>query len=249
MIDQFAPCNFSCTMLRLETANGKYRSRGSTSEFGAVLIVFFLLILFPLMDLVALGVGAATLQLAAHESASHAAVCEKYSDALYAAANRCFSLARSNLGKFAKMAPVGGISQTGVHLFIVRTDYSTNQVQYCGPDSPAIPPVDTTGYVYEYMAILRYSVGPFVNLSFVPFLAEVPGLGKAAQLTFTSHSAVENPLGLSNATTWATLHAPAPGDGDSYAPDWELQRADGSVAVTAGSPKPFQNTLDIPSPW
>lgn len=236
-----------------KTSIARLRPLGSTSEFGAVLIVLFLVILFPLMNLVALAAGAATLQLASNDSASHAGVSLNYGDALNAAANSCLRLQRSGFGKFTKMTPVGGVADTGVHLFIVRTDYSSSQVQYCGPDSPAVRPIDTSGYVYEYMTIVHCNVGPFVNLSFVPFLGDVPGLGKPALLSFTSHSAVENPLGIASEGVLddGTLNMGGIGDGGGQSappPDWNNVRA-GEVHVSPAAPKTFGSALELPSPW
>ena len=61
---------------------------------------------------------------------------------------------------------------------------------------PAVPSVDTVANIYELSVTSTYSVAPLINLSAVPILGAVPGLGQPVTLTFTANRPVEHPGGL-----------------------------------------------------
>jgi hypothetical protein len=166
------------------------------AEFAPALFIFFLIILFPLIDLMGLAVGSATITLLARQAAVRAANASNYDEACDNVQTEAVSMTNSGFGKFAKLKPMGGAKGCGVDLYVKRTDITTNATDACGPNQECPAPIDSTKYIYEYSTSATFGVGPFVNLSSVPFIGNVPGIGQPAVMTMVYHMAVENPSGL-----------------------------------------------------
>jgi hypothetical protein len=115
------------------------------------------------------------------------------------------------------MQPVGGYNNCGVTLYVDATNYIGNTVKSYGPNTPVPPPIDTTSTFYEYRAVASYDVRPFIDLGSVPFINNVPVIGKPAQLNFTCLRQVEYPQGLEGAGSLASIgNLPgAPGNGSN----------------------------------
>ncbi len=178
------------------------RARNSTgtaalsAEFVSALVVFILIILFPMIDLICLTTGAATVYLTAKHCASKAGSSPTFSDALKNAESAAYQMEKSGFGEFAKLYPVHGFNDSGMDLYITETNINTNVSTRTGPNSPFVSVLDTQNCIYSYDAEVTYKVGPFVKLRWVPFIGSVPGLGRAAPLTFTASSHIEHPDGL-----------------------------------------------------
>lgn len=182
---------------RLETANSKRRRTGSSmAEFGPALIVFFLVILFPMINLIAMGTGAGTIYLLAKESAGKAGNSTTYADALSAAESAAVQIASSGFGQFAKLKPVAGYNGSGIDLYVSDTNISSMSTNTYGPNNPPPIAVDTSTDVYTYDVRATFDMGPFVNMGEVPFVKDVPGVGKPARLSFLASSAAEHPEGI-----------------------------------------------------
>ncbi|MGH9550549.1 MAG: hypothetical protein ACRD3W_14310, partial [Terriglobales bacterium] len=63
-------------------------------------------------------------------------------------------------------------------------------------NTPVPPPIDTSTWVYECTATVKCTVGPLINLSFVPWIGLIPGLGKPAIICLSASRAAEYPRGL-----------------------------------------------------
>lgn len=169
----------------------------SMAEFGPALFVFFLFILFPLINLIALGTGAATVYLVAKQAASKAGSSATFGQALVASEARAYEIESGGFGKFAKLYPVGGFNGSGVDLFITETNIATNVSTQSGPNTPFVTnPVNTDNNLYSYDAVATYNVGPFMEMGGIPFIGSIPGIGSAVQLTYTASENVEHPEGL-----------------------------------------------------
>lgn len=182
------------------TFNKRRRAkRGSSlAEFGPVLFVFLFFALFPALDLMAVAVGTASISLAARQGASAAASSADYGSGLTAMERDVNAVRNSGFGHFLNLRPIGGINGCGADLWIEKTDIGSNALQYCGPNSKAPTPIDSTTFIYEYACIASFQVGPLCNLGAVPFIGSVPGLGPPAQIRYCAQSAVEYPTGLSS---------------------------------------------------
>lgn len=195
---------------RGSTTNTVARSkRGHMAEFPLTLGVVFLIMLFPLINLVSFVCGTATLYLCAHQASHQAACATSFPFALSGAVNQCLAVSQSGLGQFAKIVPVGGMAGSGMNLFLYAVNYQNGSSVVYGPNSPLAPPIDTATNIYEVEARVSADVGPFLNLSGVPFVGTIPLVGKPARVSFVNRAAVEHPEQLSGSPI-ATLLAPAP---------------------------------------
>ena len=172
------------------------RTGSSTAEFGPALIVFFLVILFPMINLIAMGTGAGTIYLLAKESAGKAGNSTTYADALTAAENAAVQICSSGFGQFAKLKPVAGYNGSGIDLYVSDTNISSMSTNTYGPNNPPPISVDTSTNVYTYDVRATFDMGPFVDMGAVPFVQDVPGVGKPARLSFLASSAAEHPEGI-----------------------------------------------------
>jgi hypothetical protein len=171
---------------------------GSLAEFGPVLFVFLFFALFPMIDLMAVASGAATIALTARQAASAAASSADYATAINGMFREASGVSNSGLGKLVNLQPVGGYNNCGVDLWVVRTNIFNKQVMYCGPNSACPGPIDESSFVYEYQTFCQFKVGPLCNLGSVPFIGSVPGLGQPANITYLASAAVEHPNGISS---------------------------------------------------
>ena len=162
------------------------------SEFSVALTVFLLVLLFPLVNLISLSAAYATGFLAAKYAASRAGDSLNYMEAIAAAAAASKEIASSGLGKFASLKPVGGYDNSGMDLYLTDTNIASNVNITHGPNTPAVSALDPETYLYSYDAVMTYDVGPFLNLSAVPLLADVPALGKPVRMRFSANKAVEH---------------------------------------------------------
>jgi len=168
----------------------------SIAEFGPALFFFFFIILFPLINLVAMGTGAASVYLAAKQCATKAAQQTTFANALVQAEAAAYNIESGGIGKFANLYPRGGWNSSGMDLYIIETNINTNVSNRRGPNSPFIATGNPDDYIYAYEVVCTYDVGPFMNLSSIPFIGSVPGVGVPATLSYTAASNVEHPEGL-----------------------------------------------------
>ena len=162
------------------------------SEFAAALFVFFLIILFPLINLIGVATGIGTQYLMTQQSASSAANSGTYGEAITAMRDRSKEFMNTGFAKFAKLNPVGGFANSGADLYVIETDIGTGQSTTYGPNSSVTGTVDADNKVYEYQVRSTFNVGPFMNLSALPFIGNVEGLGKPITFNITNEKLVEH---------------------------------------------------------
>jgi hypothetical protein len=172
------------------------RQSGSTAEFGPALLILFLFAIFPLIDLLALATGQATVFLLANEAANHSSQSNNYSDALATMQNTATQFMGNGFAAFAKLAPTGGYNNCGANLWVQQTAVSSQQATMYGPNTGVAGNIDANANIYEYSIHARFNCGPLINLSAVPFIGSVPGLGPPATLLVCVNRAVEFPDGL-----------------------------------------------------
>jgi hypothetical protein len=182
----------------LDYRKRRRQSGSALAEFAPVLFVFLFFALFPLLDLMAVAVGTASISLAARQGSGAAAASADYGSALTAMERDVNAVRYSGFGHFLNLTPVGGSNGCGADLWIEKTDVAAQTVQYCGPNNKAPAPIDATAFIYEYSCVASFQVGPLCNLSAVPFIGSVPGLGPPAQIRYAARTAVEYPNGLSS---------------------------------------------------
>lgn len=181
---------------------------GHIAEFPLTLYILFFVVVFPCINLVGLATGLTTICLLAHESASRAANQRKYSDALNGMEQTTLTFLTQGFAKFAGLKPVGGYVGAGTDLFVDAINFRNNKRTTFGPNTAVTPPVDVSNTVYECRVVASYEVGPVINLSFLPLLGMVPGIGKPVPFNFSASRAAEYPMGLENAPPLPTEAMP-----------------------------------------
>ncbi len=182
------------------------KERGSSAaELPVALMVLFFFALFPLFNLFMLVSDAAIIALFSHQLASDAAVQSNYDRALTKMVSSSSDLNNSRLAGFAHLQPNGGFRGSGSNLYIVSTDYINQGVTTIGPNVPLAAAIEPSKFVYEFMVTSRYTYEPIFNLSSVPFIGTVPGIGKPFTLSMSAFRSVEHLDGLRGAPKDLTL--------------------------------------------
>jgi hypothetical protein len=166
------------------------------SQFPVVLYIVFLIVLFPLLNLVTLFVAGTTLYLATNDFAAKAATQVDYSSALNCMVNEAFQFQSNGLAHFVHMVPEGGYTGSGDDLYVLATNIKSGAVTSSPADGPLTQQIDTATSMYELQVKSTYSVSPLLSLASIPVLGTVPGLGTPVTLTFTASRPVEHPGGL-----------------------------------------------------
>jgi len=186
-------------LVRLQTKKRIRNQVGSgagAAEFAPALIVFFLVILFPLINLIMFTTGYATGYLCAKQCASRAGTQNTFTDAMNVVQQESGTFVASGFGKFAKLVPIGGIGGSGIDLSVVSVPYGGGSATTHPKNTPMGTAATPDTNTYEYKVEANFNMGPFMNLSMLPFIGNVPGLGPPARLTFTATSSAEFPEGL-----------------------------------------------------
>jgi hypothetical protein len=196
------------------------RKKGSSlAEFGPVLIILVLVIILPLLNLLAFVAGYAAVASITDACASEAANSASFSDALVNLKKKAIALTDSGLGKFARVKPSGGYQNCGVDLYIATTSMAGSRSgiggHFYGPNSglPAQAAEaenfaenasgtsggNATGNsggagatIFEYTVRSNFTVGPFMDLSHVPFVGDVPLIGKGVLLSPSTSRVIEH---------------------------------------------------------
>jgi hypothetical protein len=184
--------------LTKQKCNQNFRAeRGANlAEFGPALIILFVIIFVPMVNLIAWGWGIAAAIFITNQSAKAAAVSENYDMAISSATSTAVNLSNSYLGRLARLKPVEGFNNSGLDLYIVATNILTNRVCIFGPDVALSGTIDTTNNVYEYQVQTTYEVAPLFNLGKAPMLDNIPIISKPTMLSFTAQQSAEYPNGL-----------------------------------------------------
>jgi hypothetical protein len=181
----------------------KLRNAGGApqiAEFAPALYVLFIIVLMPLLDLATTFVAGATQYLASNDFVAKAATQPDYPTALNSMANEAYQFQSSGLAQFVHMAANGGYTGCGDDLFVLSTDIASGTVTSSAANQPLGQPINTKNTMYEFSVRSQYSVSPLVNLSAVPLLGAIPGLGKPMEFVFVANRPVEHPGGLQAAS-------------------------------------------------
>lgn len=209
------------------------------AEFAMTLFVFFLITLFPLINLMGVATGSMTVMLLARQTASRAAISANYDDACDNVEREAMMFVNSGFGKFAKMKPQGGSNGCGTDVYVNRTEILTGQTKTCGPNKRCPGPIECDKYIYEYSTHSKYSIGPFISLAAVPCLSDVPGVGKPVLIQMHYSMAVENPQGLSGNGTWSNGTGSGGTTPGGTTPGWPIggNPGGGEPPPTGGGPR------------
>lgn len=188
------------------------------SEFPVVLFILFLIVLFPLINLLGICMSGVSAYLITMQSAQAAAHANTFNEGLTAAVQSAQNMATTGIAKFAKLSPIGGASNSGITLYVEAINTSTSQIKLYGPDTPVTPPIDPVNCIYEIEAIGTFQAKPFMAMPGMPFVGNVPGIGQPFPFAFRCKRAVENAVGLAGPGTLAGTYALGAATAGSGAP-------------------------------
>ena len=182
----------SSTALRHRSTRGA----AELSEFALVLYILFFVILVPIVDLGGLLIAAGTQYLATNDFAAKAASQPDYINCLNAMFAESQKFEAMSIAKFMNMTPQGGYVGSGNDMYVLATNVSSGTTATSTANNSISPPIDTSANIYELSVKSNYSFKPLLNLSGVPLLGQVPGLGQPVTFTFVANRPIEHPGGL-----------------------------------------------------
>lgn len=188
------------------------RGASSTAEFIPALFVLVLLFILPMLNLMPIVLGAGFTYLVSNQAATRAAGQSSYAEALLEANKEVQAFNGSAWSKLLQMTPVGGYMTNGFDLYTDETLTSgAGTTTSYGPNTAMTAIPNQQANIYEYKVHCTYSLSPFVNLSNLPFIGSVPGIGQPYLMSMNAHKAVEIPeslSGINNAVAFTGGAAP-----------------------------------------
>jgi Flp pilus assembly protein TadG len=172
--------------------NIRRRRMGSAmADTPAVLWVLFVLILFPLIDLAAVGMRYTFMLTSSREAAMAASRAKTFfadtSASDRSARNIANQVARATASRF------NGLTISAVNTSILETNLSTNSVNRY--QTPLAAPADVDDYLYAYETTVVGTVEPLVRYR-GPVFGNIPGLTGPINVSITSQKMCENTQGL-----------------------------------------------------
>ena len=144
----------------------------ASAEFAPALLIFLLIILFPLINLIMFTSGVGTAYLCAKQAASRASTQSTYTEALQVVQQESAYFVSSGFGKFAKLAPIGGVAGSGIDLSVIATPYGGGATTQYPANSPIPVTASPDNNTYEYKVRAAFNIGPFMDLSSFPLIAK-----------------------------------------------------------------------------
>lgn len=186
---------------------GRRRSGNSITEFGPALWFFLILIIVPLIDLFSFAIGVGVTMFLSTWGARMAAPCATYTEARQSLDKTESQLAWAR--GFAVMKPIAGGGKGYLIKVTVTPIAGGASSTFTAPGSipnqpppdasnPDTPALNTMNSIYQYVVTAQYSVAPLFNFSALPFLKNIPALGKDVPVTFVTTATVEHPEGLND---------------------------------------------------
>lgn len=184
---------------QLRTRSKTRAKKGSAqmAEFAPAMMIFLLIILFPLVNLLSFATGYASLAYLGQQCAVQAANSPSYQLALTEMQNMAAQVTNSGVGKFAKLTPVGGYKGCGADLYITATVIASSTATEYGPNTGLPTTPDPTNNIYEYTVKTSFNVGPFLDLHTFPFVGSIPLVGQPVLLRTVANRAIEHDNSLS----------------------------------------------------
>lgn len=175
--------------------SGRRARGGSIAEFGPVMWLLLVFVLFPLFDLISFFCGVATVMLMASMGSRDAAPSVTFSNAKTAVVATEKNL--NNLMQFAKLVPINAKKgSSGVSCQVIISPVAGGNPLMCDTPLEVPTPVDTGSNLYQFVVTATYNVYPLFNFNGSPVLDKIPGLGAPVPITFASTVTVEHPEGL-----------------------------------------------------
>jgi len=185
----------------MDQSPDSYRQRrrlgASIAELPFVLLVIFIFLFFPLLNLTTATVRTWFLRSAVLDAAHNAAKACTYGTHLPATEDdsECFSaveLANNTLNKFIQT--FAGVSMTSAQVYVVRQTIAGGVATTYPPGPIPKSDIQPDANVYFIEVAFKGEAQPFLT---VPFFSNVPGLGGPMPVNITGRETFENVEGLS----------------------------------------------------
>jgi hypothetical protein len=173
--------------------NSRNELGSQLSEFPVAVAFLVLFVMFGLVDLSTLLIGVNNIHNAARNAALNAAKARNFADAQ--------TKAQDTVNKVAGGVQIQSVTVSAYEVPISanHTDSSGNALQTTQILPAGTPPIiDTSNFQYQIQVIVKGSVSPLAQLSFLSGLANVPGLTGPVEVTAKYSSLCEDPAGLGN---------------------------------------------------
>jgi len=167
----------------------------SLAEFGPVLAIFVLLVFIPALNFLSFAWGYATANLTCQACAADAANAPSFDQALAAVKKRARDMLDSAPGRFAGLKTASGYEKCGFDLYLAESNVQKETTgQFYGPNTglPRGAKIDNAANVYEYALRGNFDVGPFLNLSAVPLVSNLPLIGQPVKIELSSIRVAEH---------------------------------------------------------
>ncbi|MBZ0189796.1 MAG: hypothetical protein K8F91_26360, partial [Candidatus Obscuribacterales bacterium] len=151
--------------------------------------------------------------LVAMQTAADAGNSTSYPSALSLVESTANKLSTSGFGQFGKLQPAGGFNGCGVDLFATQENSNDGTTTTSGANSPLSLNPDVSNNIYSFDTVATFDVGPFVNMSAMPFIGDIPGVGKPARLTLSASRIIEHPESIADSGFGSQTGPPAGGSG------------------------------------
>jgi Flp pilus assembly protein TadG len=163
--------------------------RGSIAELPVVLWVLFSLLVFPLLDLAAIGLRTAQVSMAAQRACAMASRANSFHEQLNG--NRsAMEVAQAEADNLAKN--YGGVRITKVKTSILVTKVDTHQVTV--HDDALAQPANTADNIYQIKVAVSAEADPLITIPYLP--VSVAGMTEPLKITFSDQQYAECPQGL-----------------------------------------------------
>ncbi|MBK7746604.1 MAG: hypothetical protein IPI39_05120 [Candidatus Obscuribacter sp.] len=157
-----------------------------SAEFAAALSVFLLITLFPLIELLTTAGAYTSVWFINNCLARQMGSSTDYATGLSNISTTATQLCNGPCILFAKQCSIG------MRVYIVRTKITSGDTEFVGPNCKSLQPAEPNTYIYEYCVVSNGTIQPFIQLNSIPWLKDIPGLGKPMPVVLRSYAPVED---------------------------------------------------------
>jgi hypothetical protein len=171
-------------LARSETEYTRKAHGAILAEFGPVLYLSLIMLAVSGFIFVRLALGLSIAYFIGLEAVGKAAVATDYKSALQSARNCSHSMLYSALGVLGGLQPALGMEgDDGIQMDLLLTDGETLLPECVKLDGDVPPPLDRSTRA-EYRVNANFVLAPLLMSSRLPFVSNIPGLGKALPVAF-----------------------------------------------------------------
>jgi len=178
-------------MLGFLTQKFRKQSGYVIAENASAIIVLFLGLLFPLIDLATAGLRYSLLMKAVHDGAHASLSCLSFSSG--SSPSAVLDIVPVQITK--SLLGVSGVTNTTTTVQIISSRISDGAVIVNTPNQKLSAPADTLNYLYANQVTVKAQLAPFITYT-APFLPSIPTLNAPFTTSISCQEISDNPQGL-----------------------------------------------------